>query len=88
MQLCLDAGQQILLVHAEIWAKRLKSDQFRPNFLAGGPAPARVNILWLRIQSNKPFGKSIRLEVFSKLDKVGRIIERIIEYVYNSSEIK
>ena len=55
MRLRLDAGQQILLICAEIWAKRLNSGQFRPNFRAESPAPARINILWLRTQSNKPF---------------------------------
>ena len=54
MQLRLDAERRILLNRAEIPAKRSNSDQFRPNFRAESPAPARINMLWLRTQSNKP----------------------------------
>ena len=55
MRLRLDAELRILLIFAEIRAKRLNSGQFRPNFLAESPALAIINILWLRTQSNKPF---------------------------------
>ena len=55
MRLRLDVEQLILLIRAESRAKRSNSDQFRPNFRAESPAPGRINILWLRTQSNKPF---------------------------------
>ena len=55
MRSYLDTGRRILLICAEIRANRLNSGQFRPNFRAESPALARINILWLRTQSNKPF---------------------------------
>ena len=54
MRLRLDAGQRILLICVKIRAKRLNSGHFRPNFRAESPASARINILWLWTQSNKP----------------------------------
>ena len=54
MRLRFGMGQRILLIRAEARAKRSNSDQFRPNFRAESPTPARINILWLRTQSNKP----------------------------------
>ena len=59
MRLRPDAEQRILLICAEIRAKRLNSGQFRPNFRAETPAPAKINILWMRTQSNKPLKGNI-----------------------------
>ena len=73
MRLRLDAGQRILLICAEIRVKRLNSGQFRPNFRSESPAPARINILWLRTQSNKPSSQLVSLFARLKLPKSAQI---------------
>ena len=70
MRLHLDAGQRILRIRAESRAKRSNSEQFWPNFRAESHAPARIDIMWLRTQSNKPslvFWISFTVKIFAQI---------------------